>query len=84
MIARNRAAHEFGDGAPSDTIAVIPPPALVPKLTTNSAHIPTAVDRTAWIRYVSLVAPAGTVPSTNFFTPAPPRTSNSTDAPTAR
>ena len=31
------------------TDAAIPPPAMVPIVTTNVAHGPTAVERTAWI-----------------------------------
>src|SRR5688572_11358218 len=62
----------FGDAA-SLTDAIIAPALLTPKLTLNCAHGPIAVERTAWIWYVTCDEPAGIVASTNSFAPTPPR-----------
>src|SRR5688572_19906645 len=77
-------AYAASFGAASVTDAVIAPPAPVPKFTPNSAQSPTAVERTAWILYVTVAVPAGMVVSWNFLVPTPPRYSNSPTAPVRR
>src|SRR5688572_7526603 len=77
-------AYAASFGAASVTDAVIAPPAPVPKFTLNSAQSPTAVERTAWILYVTVAVPAGIVASWNFRVPTPPRYSNSPTAPVRR
>ena len=74
-------------GVPSVTDAIIgPPPAplLTPKLTLNCAHAPTAVERAAWIWYVTCDDPAGTVASMKSLLPVPPKYVNSPLGPMRR
>src|SRR5687767_8166006 len=60
-------------GAASLTEAIVaPPPVLTPKFTTNSAASPIAVERVAWMEYITLGTPDGTVASTNLRDPVPP------------
>src|SRR5688500_16082995 len=77
-------AYAASFGAASVTDAVIAPPAPVPKFTLNSAQSPTAVERTAWILYVTVAVPAGIVVSWYFFSPTPPRYPHSPTAPARR
>src|SRR5687768_12609499 len=69
---RRYAAIFAGFPLATDATVVAPLP-VVPKLTTNSATSPTAVDRVPWIWYETEATPDGTVRSTNFRSPDPPR-----------
>src|SRR4051812_38115156 len=68
----------------SSTDVTVAPPALVPNLTLNVAHSPTAVERTAWIWYITFADPAGRVVSLNSFAPDPPRYSSVPASPICR